>query len=222
GETLGEAAGKRKASGGGEFGRRPPDMAGWAADGLSSPGGRESVADGHATGLDAAAPPQPTHLNAGRGPAAAGGSDEVDRDLERLEASLRWLQRQDAGARFARGRQPPLAPAELRSRPPIGEGSGLRPLSLEPERLPPPPAGRDHMRWPLRFLIVCSVAAPVVYYLTTWDRPAEPAAAPPQLASLDPADGVPETRTMQQLRPAATQRNDPAAPPARESSGSGG
>ena len=220
-ETLREALGQRHAFGGGESGLQPHDIRGLAADGLSSSGRRESVADGHATDPDAAAPPQPTHLNAGRGPAAAGGSDEVDRDLERLEASLRWLQRQDAGARSARGPQPPLAPAELRSRRPIGEASGLRPLSLEPERLRPPPAGRDHMRWPLRFLIVCSVAAPVVYYFTTWDRPAEPAAAPPQLASVDPADGVPET-TMQQLRPAATPRNDPAAPPASESSGSGG
>src|SRR5262249_59431476 len=121
---------------------------------------------------------------------------------------------------FARGRQPPLAPAELRSRRPIGEASGLRPLSLEPERLPPPPIGRDYMRWPLRFLIVCSVAAPVVYYFTTWDRPAEPAAGPPQVASVDPADVVPEPATVQQLWPTGTQRDDLGASPASEASAS--
>src|SRR5262249_8349772 len=102
-ETLREALGQRHAFGGGESGLQPHDIHGLAADGLSLSGRRESVADGHATDLDAAASLQPAHPKAGREASSSADRDEAmgDRELERLEASLRWLQRQDAEARSA-------------------------------------------------------------------------------------------------------------------------
>jgi len=179
------------------------------------PGGRlsseraDDVVGGHPVDLDAAASLQPAHPNFGRPHASADGRDEtgVDRDLERLEASLRWLQRQDTEARLARG-APSTTPSDLRGRRSTADVYGVRPpLSLEPERLPPPPTSRDHLRWPLRLFIVAGVAAPIVYYFAggSWRPPAEPAGEP-QLASIDAAD-TPAV-TVQQLWPGAAQRDD--------------
>ena len=72
-----------------------------------------------------------------------------DGDLERLEASLRWLQRQETATRLPRaGQLPPsprLAPFDASRRRYGGErcATAIRaPLSLEPERLAPPPCVR--------------------------------------------------------------------------------
>jgi len=141
--------------------------------------------------------------------------DEVmnERDLERLEASLRWLQRQDATTRLNRAPQLPpvagLAPLDARAR---RQGGEMRPpLSLEPERLPPPPlrSTRDNMRWPLRILIASSVVAPVAYYLLAggWSSSSEPTAGL-QTASTERPNATSPSVTVQQLWPTRAQDDD--------------
>ncbi len=166
----------------------------------------EEVVKAHPVDLDAAASLQPAHPTGERyePPAAAGPHpDEVmnDRDLERLEASLRWLQRQDTTTTTRLPRAVPLAavrglpPAEARERHPGGDNmyGGRVPLSLEPERMAPPPRGSRHdsLRWPLRILIASSVAAPVLYYLSVGWGPASEPAPPPQLTAAAPATAMP-------------------------------
>src|SRR5260370_41510134 len=69
-----------------------------------------------------------------------------DHDLERLEASLRQLQRQESATRLRASNLAPvpgLAPVHASGRRHSGErfGDGFRsPRSLESARLPPPPA----------------------------------------------------------------------------------
>jgi hypothetical protein len=136
-----------------------------------------------------------------------------ERDLERLEASLRWLQRQDNTARLSRAPQlPPVAglpPLDPRARRHGGEPR--QPLSLEPERLPPPPlrSNRDSMRWPLRILIASSVVAPVVYYFSAGGSSPSPEPAPgPQMASTERPNANPSQMTVQQLWPTRAQDED--------------
>jgi hypothetical protein len=123
-----------------------------------------------------------------------------DPDMQRLETSLRWLQREGAGARLPRAVQlPPIA--GLRS---VGDGSrsrgeqfinGVRvPHSLAPERLRPPPEmreRRDHLRGPLRILVASVIAAPIAYYfsvgsftLPSQPQPAREATGEVKLASI--------------------------------------
>jgi hypothetical protein len=100
---------------------------------------------------------------------------EVDPALERLEASLQWIQREGSAARLPRAASlPPVgglrapAPEDLRPR---GEQyiNGVRvPPSLAPERLRPPPMRerRDSLRAPMRVLLAAVIAAPVAYYFS--------------------------------------------------------
>ena len=74
-------------------------------------------------------------------------------DLERLEASLRRIQRKRTAARLPRATQlppvPGLAPVDE-----IFDDDYRSPRSLEPERLVPPAAlmsRRDRLFWPLAF-----------------------------------------------------------------------
>jgi len=126
-------------------------------------------------------------------------NDKKDVDLERLEASLRWLQQRQAAAM----RLPPAptlstsgsrasasngAPRARRERMAEAMRPPLR--SLEPERLAPPPAGSDRSPNTMLFVsIACIVMAAVVYYfLQTIGEPPSVASAPePQLASVAPA-----------------------------------
>src|SRR6266508_222762 len=125
---------------------------------------------------------EPVDLDAPLQPAAAGNSrrheqpaaergDEVisQLDLERLEASLRWLQRQEAATRLSRGAPPRPEPGLAPRDAPVRRDSGERfvdlhrsPLSLEPERLMPPPlrSRGDNLRGPLRILMATCVAPP--------------------------------------------------------------
>jgi hypothetical protein len=139
---------------------------------------------------EVAAPPQPAHPNGDRHePPAAPRPGESDRDLERLHASLRWLQRQEAATRLAR--ETPAAPApaarEVAVRRAASEPVGSRAsASLEPERIGPPPLvrRRNRLGWPLRILITSCVIAPVLYYFSEQGRgPTPEPAPPPQLAS---------------------------------------
>jgi hypothetical protein len=123
---------------------------------------------------------------------AAGHPEEAearDPDMQRLETSLRWLQREGSARRLPRAVQlPPIA--GLRS---VGRGdqfiNGVRvPHSLAPERLRPPPEmreRRDHLRGPLRILVASLVAAPIAYYFSVGGfGPSSQAPREPQLASI--------------------------------------
>jgi hypothetical protein len=63
---------------------------------------------------------QPTHPNSQQREQPAAGRDEGIRDLKRLVATLRWIQREEAAARIPRAAQlpavPGLAPADARGR----------------------------------------------------------------------------------------------------------
>jgi hypothetical protein len=161
-----------------------------------------------ATAFEARGAEHPAHPEAPLQPAATGirprperpaprRGDEImsEVDLERLEASLRWLQRQEAATRPSRGAHPfreaTLAPHA--PHPPRQGGEGLgdlhrSPLSLEPQRLAPPPlkSRGDNLRGPLRILMASCVAAPFLYYFfaTGSTPPAGPAPAP-RIASVD-------------------------------------
>ena len=120
-----------------------------------------------------------------------------DPDLERLEASLRWLQqRQSAHVRL------PPAPTLSMSQPRpfaddrasgahgrqrIAEATRPPPRSLEPERLELPPAASDRSPNTMLFVsIACIAMAAVVYYFleTTGEPPTSATASGPQMASV--------------------------------------
>jgi hypothetical protein len=115
-------------------------------------------------------------------------------DLERLEACLLQVQREEAATRLPRAAQLPPVPG-LTS---VGQGlDGARPRSrsLEPEHLVPPDAvmlRRDRWRWPLIVLIAGILSTPIAYYFVIggW---APPAANGPQMASVDPIAVAPLT-----------------------------
>ena len=98
---------------------------------------------------------------------------DADPDLERLEASLQWIQRE--GSRLPRAASLPLV-SGLRAPGPEGSRSrgeqminGIRvPPSLAPERLRPPPMreGRHNLRAPMRVLVASVIAAPIAYYFS--------------------------------------------------------
>src|SRR5262245_14062467 len=103
---------------------------------------------------------------------AANRRDAGMSDLRRLEATLRWIQREEAAARIPRAAQlasvPGLARADIGGRPRGDESSEFRlPRSLEPERMSPPPSRsrRPGLRASLIFLVAIILAAPSGYYL---------------------------------------------------------
>ena len=162
-------------------------------------------------------------------------SQEAD-DMDRLEASLRWLKSQDADLH-----QPPRKPlltAEPRARGlhgqrhniPLAEAGMREPKPLEPESLMAPALRRAHRdsnrgtRW---LLIAGLVAAPIAVLAVTLMPPASepkldvtPASATPASAMLASAESYPSVRTpapMVQL-PVLTfeeQTDDLAMPPAQ-------
>jgi hypothetical protein len=153
------------------------------------------IAPGQPTDLDtlAARRSAPAGIHAERdGPTAGRGDEQVfaERDIERLESSLRWLQREEKAARLLRIAREPAAHAEADT---MGESSNTSPRrlqsprSLEPERLVPPPelsSGRS--RWPLAIMLASTFGAGVAYYFAAGD--ATPPSTPtlrPQVASFD-------------------------------------
>jgi len=126
-----------------------------------------------------------------------------DRDLERLEASLRWLQRQEANVRLPRG--PGLGPVSgLGS---IEERSGRYgddmhgrnarlTRSLEPERMAPPPAGArgSGLTGVLALLGLAAVVATGAYYLVAGGSSPAPEPQPERLASVNPTYATPNSR----------------------------
>jgi len=122
----------------------------------------------------ASAPPEPAAAKPSESAAApAVPVTEADPDLERLEASLQWIQRE--GSRLPRAASLPLV-SGLRAPGPEGSRTrseqminGIRvPPSLAPERLRPPPMreGRHNLRAPMRVLVASVIAAPIAYYFS--------------------------------------------------------
>jgi len=136
----------------------------------------EGITGGHPVDRDAAASFQTAHSSSGRHPPpTAERRDEImsDHDLKRLEASLRWLQRQEVATRLPRATPlPPVpgaAPVDATGRRHSSEMlvESLRaPRSQEPERLAPPLAMRsrsDNLRWPLGIVVSSSVSVAFGY-----------------------------------------------------------
>jgi len=172
-------------------------------DGASEPAAAAEAQDDGAHDCDAAA-----SAAAEEHPADYPAEEETpDPDIARIETSLRWLQREGGAPRLPRAVQlPPIAGLRsidgARSR---GDQfiNGIRvPHSLAPERLRPPPAmrdRRDHLRGPLRVLVVALIAAPIAYYFSAGNftlpsslSPSQP--SPSQLSSAAPAEGASEVK----------------------------
>jgi hypothetical protein len=162
----------------------------------------EGVTAGHSVDRDVAA-----HPSSARDQTPAAARDEItsDYDLKRLEASLRWLQRQEAATRLPRA-APLLSVPELASYT-TGRHSNnemlvdtLRaPRSLEPERLAPPFAMRSrryNLRWSLGIVVASVFAAAIAYYflVDSWSSPPE---LRPQIESLDQTVVAPQSKGAQ-------------------------
>jgi len=152
--------------------------------------------------------------------AARHGESSKDVDLERLEDSLRWLQRQAAG------HLPRVAPVPLIS--------GLTPLdtphynnrerigrrrakSLEPELMPPPPSAplRRYLRASLALFSTSIVVAVAGYYIgqTGWSPPTlQVAKRSPPKSMASPTVGA------RAMRPILARDDDPDTLPANEAS----
>jgi hypothetical protein len=91
-------------------------------------------------------------------------------DIERLEASLRWLKNQSAELR--RSSPDPLVLPRVLPRAAwqladsASDGIGVRPRSVEPEKLVPPALLRaqDRKRAPLLTVVAILIAAPIAYF----------------------------------------------------------
>ena len=179
----------------------------------------------HAEDADTAASPRPARAasSAPQEQPAAERRDGImsDGDLERLEASLRWLQRQETATRLPRaGQLPPsprLAPFDASRRRYGGEryATAIRaPLSLEPERLAPPPASARNLSEPLGILVVSILAAAIGYVgyhvaAGGWSRSPPPAPRPQQAAfDRTPVAPPPSSRSRQDPRPAMARGDD--------------
>jgi Sel1 repeat len=136
------------------------------------------------------APPTPS---SGRRRSATAQRHETLSDLERLEACLLQVQREEA-TRLPRAAQLPPVPGLA----PVDEKFDDRyraPRSLEPESLAVPDAvmlRRERQRWPLMVLIAGTLSAPIAYYLLMggW---APPTPRAPQMVSVDPLGVAPLT-----------------------------
>jgi hypothetical protein len=173
---------------------------------------------------------QPVHPGRGRYQPAPERGDEImsDHDLKQLEASLRWLQRQEAGARLTRAAPllsvPGLASAHTTGRHHNSEmpvDSLQAPRSLEPERLAPPFAmssRRYNLRWPLGIVVASIFAAAMAYYFSvgSWSPPPGP-----QIGSLDQTIVAPQSTGAQKSRPSSAQHRDPETVPVESSEHTG-
>jgi hypothetical protein len=133
------------------------------------------------------------HPNIGRQEkGAAARRDEImsDHDFEQLEASLRRLQRQQTRPPRATNLAPVpgLAPVHANRRRHSGDraGNGFQSArSLEPERLPPPPAmSRRNILAPLGIVVASVLLATIAYYFVVgWATSSEPAPGPQTASS---------------------------------------
>jgi hypothetical protein len=131
-------------------------------------------------------------------------------DLERLEASLRWLQRQETAMRLPRATAlPPVSGTGRHHDSEMRVDSLRAPRSLEPERLAPPivlRSQRDNLRWPLGIVVASIFAAPIAYYFSvaSWLPPSE---LGPPTVSLDQAIVAPPSKGAQTSRPSSAHQD---------------
>ena len=151
-----------------------------------------------------------------------------DRDLERLEAILRRLQRQESATRLPRATNrapvPGLAPPSGHRQSGERLGDGFRaPRSLEPQRLPPPPEmPRRNIGAPVGIAVAIILVATIAYYFAVggWAPPSEPAPGP-QTASSDPPVVAPPQHDDRATSPQSeiSSQHSKASQPARSSEG---
>ena len=162
---------------------------------------------------------------------AAARRDQImsDHDIERLEASLRQLQRQESATRLRASNLAPvpgLAPVHASGRRHSGErfGDGFRsPRLLEPARLPSPPAiSRRNIGTSVGIVVASILVATVAYYFAVggWVPSSEPAPGP-QTTSSDPTVVAPPSRSTGQhvFRPTMPQDKDRATSAQDETAG---
>jgi hypothetical protein len=142
---------------------------------------------------------QPAHPKVGL---SSTRRDKATSDLDRLEAVLRQLVREQPAARLPRAAQLPPVPGLH----PIGE------MSLDHTYLVPPAAimsSGDRRRWPLGVLISGICALPIAYYFITgnWFPPSGPG---PQLTSVDARTVAPSSQAEVRIKA----QDDDAARPA--------
>ena len=186
----------------------------------------------HPMDLDA---PSLQPVDAATGPAqeqsSANPGDEPfgDNDLERLEASLRWLQRAESTSRLPRaadlGPVQGVPPADAQGRR-YSAGLVARrtnlPRSLEPERMAPPPlkSGGDKWRLAVYTLIASILVAAISYYLAAggWTSQPQPQpAAGPRVASVEPMiTRQPSPAVVAQEGETVSARDDEREAPAQE------
>jgi len=155
---------------------------------------------------------------------SGGDAGRKDVDLERLEDSLRWLQRQEAATRLPRVPPLPLVPGltppdtPRYSREEIGR---RRAKSLEPELMPPPPAAppRRYLRASLGLFTASVALAAVGYYVVRagWWPPANPLPQVQVAASSAPNTAASAGAVGRRERaPAVAREDDSGAPRASE------
>jgi hypothetical protein len=200
---------------------------------VRAPGSLREHIERHAVGADEShlRSHDAVHPNMGRHeqPAAEHRDETMsDRDLERLEAILRRLQRQESARRLPRATN--LAPVPGFA-PPSGHrqsgerfGDGFRaPRSLEPQRRPPPPEmPRRNIGAPVGIVVAIILVATIAYYFAVggWAPPSEPAPAP-QTASSDPPVVAPPQHDDRATSPQSeiSSQHSKASQPARSSEG---
>jgi hypothetical protein len=200
-----------------------------ASDQPSTAPREQSTAPGESSPGRDAAPAQPSGADAPREERGATPDPVTDTDLQRLETSLRWLQREGSTGRLPRAVQlPPVsglrhAQADGAKQDHFIDGFRL-PSSLAPERVRVPPLRErsNPLRGSLRVLVVSVVAIPVAYYISfgafslPWSSPAAPAAAPAECCTTSTQLQVPKDPVrVAAVRPARKDDADivAAAPP---------
>lgn len=200
---------------------------------VRAPGSLRKHIERHAVGADEShlRSHDAVHPNMGRHeqPAAEHRDETMsDRDLERLEAILRRLQRQESPTRLPRATNrapvPGLAPPSGHRQSGERFGDGFRaPRSLEPQRLPPPPEmPRRNIGTPVGIAVAIILVATIAYYFAVggWAPPSEPAPAP-QTASSDPPVVAPPQHDDRATSPQSeiSSQHSKASQPARSSEG---
>jgi len=139
-----------------------------------------------------------------------------EHDIERLESSLRWLQREETASRLLHG-----GDRSVRSTL-DDDGPALRrrpqpPRSLEPERMAPPPdLGSRRGYWPLYALLASAFGAGIAYFVAAPEH--LPSSAPPprpQVASFETTSAAPAPVTLERksMFPTVARDEDAGAPP---------
>jgi hypothetical protein len=200
---------------------------------VRAPGSLREHIERHAVGADEShlRSHDAVHPNMGRHeqPAAEHRDETMsDRDLQRLEAILRRLQRQESATRLPRATNrapvPGLAPPSGHRQSGERFGDGFRaPRSLEPQRLPPPPEmPRRNIGAPVGIAVAIILVATIAYYFAVggWAPPSEPAPAP-QTASSDPPVVAPPQHDDRATSPQSeiSSQHSKASQPARSSEG---